>query len=615
MSDKLYGDYELCVLEHIIYMRGDEDIKSMKIKGGNPYKPLEDCKDVGEYVDQFDIKDFQNADVSQITSGGEQISKNEYAAVIAYMQDPLKSSKIRALQLNRAMKLDGDAVSAESMHSLPDNEKNYKVLAYDLTDPDSDEHVVVFKGTEGGQEWKDNVEGLGKEDTPAQIDAYNFVDSIEGKDNITVVGHSKGGNKAMYCTIRCDNIKKCVAMDGQGFSDEFMRKYDKQIVKKASKIKNISYCSDYVHPLMRAIPGSTQLYTGSGYGSNGVGSIGECHSPNSILTYTTYKNGKLILTGEFNYTSETDSIKLIRGFVDYIMYSDCEDKNGVIEYLAHIVGQVGGNKDDFFKALKNGDEEILDTDKLTTVIAYLIKYCNDNNINGKQLAKLLKDIHLWDVIIDFIPDFIPDSVLGPVSGYIFKENEDIIVTEAIDKLLMYFKLNEKDQNYFIPNAITSLAFLFNRDVDVSYFGGVLPTFNINWKKSNNKDAEKWIKLSAGILSKIKSKYESIRPNIKTPYTPKVLENITVLSDWREATSPMTHYNLQGIQKSISMMKKALEINSVNLSDTVLAGKTYESFRNISEFYDTLHNNVYELIQNTIQQTESVYNAVIELENQ
>lgn len=595
LSNVEYSDYELCVLEHIIYMRGDEDIKSMKIKEDKPYKPLEDCKDVGEYVDQFDIKGFQNADASENTTGGEQISKNEYAAVIEYMQDNKKSSKIRALKLNRAMNMDGEEVSVELMHSLPDNEKNYKVLAYDLTDPDSDEHVVVFKGTEGAKEWKDNVEGIGKEDTQAQLDAYNFIKSIKGKDNITVVGHSKGGNKAMYCTIRCDNIKKCVAMDGQGFSDEFMKKYDVQILGRASKIKNISYCSDYVHPLMRAIPGSKQLYTGSGYGSNGVRSVAECHSPNSILTYTTGADGHLVLTDEFNYTSETDSIKLIRGLVEYIMYSDCEDKKGLIEYLARIVGEIGENREEFIKALKNGDKEILDTDKLTTIIAYLIKYCNENNIDGKQLFQLLHDIH----VLDDMP--------------LWKE---VIVYEALDKLLIYFKQNEKDQNYVLPYVVTILAFIMNRDVNVSYNGFGVPAVNINWGKSNNEDTERWIKLSAGILGNIKSKYNNISPNAKKPYNLGTLKPITVLSDFREATSPMMYYNLQGIQKSLSMMEKAISNNSVNLNaDSGLAGKAYESFSKVSAFYDTLYNNVHELIQNTKQQTESIYNAVIELENQ
>ena len=39
---------------------------------------------------------------------------------------------------------------------------------------------------------------------------------------LTVTGHSKGANKAMYTTIMCNNVTRCVSFDGQGFSKEFL---------------------------------------------------------------------------------------------------------------------------------------------------------------------------------------------------------------------------------------------------------------------------------------------------------------------------------------------------------------------------------------------------------
>ena len=51
-------------------------------------------------------------------------------------------------------------------------------------------------------------------------------------DSITVAGHSKGGNKAQYVTVLSDKVDRCISMDGQGFSQEFIDKYYAEIQKE-----------------------------------------------------------------------------------------------------------------------------------------------------------------------------------------------------------------------------------------------------------------------------------------------------------------------------------------------------------------------------------------------
>ena len=101
---------------------------------------------------------------------------------------------------------------------------------------------VVFRGTSGDYEWHDNGEGGYLTDTAQQERAAQYVNSLPDKygDAMTVTGHSKGGNKAQYVTIVTNRIAKCVSYDGQGFSQEFLDKYQDEIRKKANSIVSIS---------------------------------------------------------------------------------------------------------------------------------------------------------------------------------------------------------------------------------------------------------------------------------------------------------------------------------------------------------------------------------------
>ena len=41
--------------------------------------------------------------------------------------------------------------------------------------------------------------------------------------DITVTGHSKGGNMSQYATVMCSGqVSKCISFDGQGFNKDFI---------------------------------------------------------------------------------------------------------------------------------------------------------------------------------------------------------------------------------------------------------------------------------------------------------------------------------------------------------------------------------------------------------
>ena len=94
--------------------------------------------------------------------------------------------------------------------------------------------TVVFRGSSSKEEWDDNGKGAYEYDTKDQEKALFYINSLEF-DNITVTGHSKGGNKAQYVAVLSTKIKRCISINGQGFSNEFIKKYSEDIENNKSK--------------------------------------------------------------------------------------------------------------------------------------------------------------------------------------------------------------------------------------------------------------------------------------------------------------------------------------------------------------------------------------------
>ena len=131
----------------------------------------------------------------------------------------------------------------------------------------NDDVYVAFNGT-NDREWVDNGIGMYSLSTDQQRAAANRFDEYmraygySEDNNITVTGHSKGGNKAMFVTMeaeKADLITNCIAFDGQGFSPEAKQHWEAQygdLYKDVvNKITLISGENDYVHQLGICIAG------------------------------------------------------------------------------------------------------------------------------------------------------------------------------------------------------------------------------------------------------------------------------------------------------------------------------------------------------------------------
>ena len=90
--------------------------------------------------------------------------------------------------------------------------------------------VVSYRGTDDTlYGWKENFNLAVSEQVPAQKDALNYLcnAAAETKGSIYVIGHSKGGNLAVYAAVESDEqiknrIKIVVNYDGPGFRKEFV---------------------------------------------------------------------------------------------------------------------------------------------------------------------------------------------------------------------------------------------------------------------------------------------------------------------------------------------------------------------------------------------------------
>lgn len=217
-----------------------------------------------EAVDRSKQKDLGTILRSMQTSG---------EAHDSWISDEQCANLVRELSSNEAV----TSLSIEDFSMPGDNVgQTGQNLTLVSTGSEQKEMYVIFKGTENGDEWRDNFEGLYTYDTAAQRNASDYVDRMmEGRGDdwkVVVSGHSKGGNKAMYAAVTNSHVDECYSFDGQGFSNYFFNKYVAQIAANRDKIHSYNYEGDFVSPLLR-LPTDDVNFTKSNQGYSTVGGI------------------------------------------------------------------------------------------------------------------------------------------------------------------------------------------------------------------------------------------------------------------------------------------------------------------------------------------------------
>lgn len=248
-----------------------------------------------------------------------------------------------------------------------------------LYDPQFNEAIVAFKGTQSDAEWIDNVAGLYMVPTDFQTNALNWFRSLDFTDidTITVTGHSKGGNKAKFITIMDDRIDSCYSFDGQGFSDEFVQTFSQEIKNNNHKIFNIIEESDYVNILLNDV-GEKQFYLGTNCGRLG---FAENHCANAVVFYDDI-GGMSVWKAPCQDKKMTDLDKMLNSFIRSIQMSSKEKIANMLG--AFIVNAKGGDTDKLVNTIS--DQRY--SDSAAQLTAYILKY----KAKKPEMVESVKDI-------------------------------------------------------------------------------------------------------------------------------------------------------------------------------------------------------------------------------
>ena len=470
-----FNEQELCTIEMLTYFNKSANkfydiIGTIMEEDRNFFTKDEAsaCKSIGQILSEF-TQDKLNIlkEIDEIIDTEYYVSGKEWAGIIEYI---LKNDKIKNLILTDVSP-DGKALCfAESVEA-------------------TDSAIVAFMGTADPEEWRDNVLAAKLEDSEYQKEAYNYVNRLN-YDDITVIGHSKGGNKAMYTAIRCDKVTRCVSFDGQGFSKDFLIKYAREISERSEIITNYSLNTDFVHILLNQIPGADQIYV-KGYGITTPGGLSmenignimfQNHSPNSLLKAY---GGELVLkydeelrreTPVFNYDDESQSSILLRKYVNFLLNAKNETAyDALIEYAADVVYTIFDNGDVGEKALNN-------VDQLGTLIGYTFRFIDSNHLDLDRARMILYGLGLNKIpfvapIIEGITrtglDDLTESIFSLLEHQ-FKDGKDdfllkqIIWDVAGDKISPYM---DRTEFYQLWNNIES-SYEIAKNESPSYGNGL-----------------------------------------------------------------------------------------------------------------------------------------------
>lgn len=351
----------------------------IKPQNGTPFQSLDgfDGYTVGEWLDSMDL-----SNLAEIGMCDDFITGEDWQNIItAVRQDETLMNMLIAVS-----HIDTNAGGGNGRSAV-------------FISEETNDAVVVFKGTESPSEWTDNFNGAISADTVQQKNALEWYQDVYrecGLDDyhITVTGHSKGGNKAKYIAILDDTIEECVSFDGQGFSDDFMMQYAENIAENQWKIENHNVDSDYVNILLNDI-GNTTYYKGYDFGEGG---FLESHCPNSFLKF--FPDGSIEMT--VNPNGRTPGLKALDEFFNsYLRSMSDEEQKDAMNLINTILDHAFSFDENTSTAdMLNiylqmmADEEY--ADDLSYIVAYLMKYEQSNPEFADQINGLLENIGLGE---------------------------------------------------------------------------------------------------------------------------------------------------------------------------------------------------------------------------
>ena len=258
-----------------------------------------------------------------------------------------------------------------------------------------DNLIIVYKGTAGDYEWKDNVEGTYNiTDTKQQRRALKYFDEMVKNfpdvKKIYVSGHSKGGNKAQYIGVLRGNmskLKNVYSFDGQGFNTNFIKKYNQEIENNKHKIFNICNEYDYVNIIMHSVSNKIFIKSITNVGNEDnryskiIHRLGGVHSP-----YSMFKKENEILTLN-DVVEQSELMKNFEKLFEYYNANMEEEDNKFMYYRMSLL-------------MMDSGKEVFGSECPTPPKGYFKRFAkltreftkNESELNSSQIIRLFKPI-------------------------------------------------------------------------------------------------------------------------------------------------------------------------------------------------------------------------------
>lgn len=421
---------EVLVLNNLMYMNGNDPFKDIKEYQG---------KTIGDLVSDINTGKIKISEEYTTFTTGE-----EWKNIIEYVRsnEKLQNTKIEACYD------DGNGGRSVLFHNTTDNEA-----------------IAVYRGTGSGKEWKDNFEGGSLTDQTDQVSTAQQEGALEWfrsqnldqYDSVTVSGHSKGGNKAKYVTLMDDSVDRCLSFDGQGFSDEFVNKYQEKIAQNQYKIQNHNIAGDYVNILLNDV-GERFYYEGYNYGD---GKFIENHCPNTYMKFD--ENGNFVMVP----TEQNQDVQNLDYFLNnYLRTLSPEERYETMQLIGTLVesAQNGSSINELLDIFLEGNY----TDRAASLVAYFIKYAQEKPEIANSIRNILKEMGYEEFIkyvdtiqdtinnkyfekilnvIDWTSGKIPNWVLRWFSKWLWNNYQISLSEKDLQKLLRMIHTANKDMEH------------------------------------------------------------------------------------------------------------------------------------------------------------------------
>lgn len=183
---------------------------------------------------------------------------------------------------------------------------------------DGSRAYVVYRGTGDGL-WIDNGRGMTQDVTGAQQGSADFLDEAaalygwNASTDLTVTGHSKGGNNAQSSTLNAESgglVDRCISFDGQGMSpsaiEHFRERLGEEYDSRIERMYSICGENDPINPLGK------QLFLDDHVAyietNAGLENLASTHALEYLYCQGQDENGNYIFGCHFNGQTEQGAI-------------------------------------------------------------------------------------------------------------------------------------------------------------------------------------------------------------------------------------------------------------------------------------------------------------------